>query len=828
MQRLLPILLFLLSFPLQSQVLKGTIYDTEGLEIPFARIGISKSTYATLANGEGKFQLQLQPGIHILEISASTYETIYDTIEIKKESVTRNYTLGIYGRQLQETVITARSRRDMAKEIMEKVIDQRKGWDEELDRYDCNLYAFSTIELEVKDSIAKDSVISKKKMNLAELYTHSYVKNGSVYKDSILGSIDLSEKPVYSNSITVEFSSPDENLQPVNAPEINPYLFVQGLETADLNLFKNQLDKLQLSFRPLISPLAYNAFVYYIFNLEESFFDASGREINKISVKPRFIEEALYSGTLYISNDNFRVLSADLAINKGVMSYFREMHIITDYAEVGNKLVPNRREYNYVIKEGRKTFNGQIRSILTNYQFEEPEVKSNFWLSSQVEDPKAYDRDSLYWLNLRPFTLKESELEFIHQQDSIAKYHASEEFLKQQDSSYNTLDVWDFLFNGIGFRNTFKKQEIYIGGLIEQVVPFGVGGYRHRLSGSYSKGFKNGMNFEIRPTIDYGFYNKDVKGEVETDWLYNPLKFSKIHVMAGDIYDLVTNYQSIQGTFSPANRVRNQKFEVWHSFEVTNGLYLKTGVFFSNRMNISGISYPSWVDYFGKFSKPSTFENYSVFVTELGLEYHFRQKYMIRQRQKIIIGNQWPVMNLTYKKGVPKLMGGQSDFDFMELRIRDEINLKSLGNSEYKFVAGSFLRKNDLRLIEYKYFRTSDFFFSNPLNSQQLLDTLLSTSNNYLQFNFIHHFEGFFLNKVWGINRLKLEETIGGSFLGIPDAHFAQAEFYVGLERKIRIKKQVFKIGVYAVTADSSFDSMKFTYKFGINFYNSFFNKWDY
>lgn len=826
----LTILFTLLLFPFisQSQVLKGVIYDAEGGTIPFARIGIKNSTYATLANGEGKYQLQLKSGTYILEISASTYEKKIDTIQINSLGLVKDYTLGVEGKLLEETEITARSRRDLAKEIMQKVIDQRNDWENAIKDYECNFYSFTGIELEVTDSIERDSVVSKKKMNIAELYTHSYVKNGNIYKDSILGNLDLSDKERYENVVTVQLDAGDGSLQTKNAPETNPYLFVQGLKTADINLFKNQLDKEQLSFRPLISPLAYNAFVYYIFILDGSFFDENGREINKITVTPRFREEALYSGTLYISNDNYHLLSADLEINKAALNYFKDLHLLIDYTEDNGRLYPNRREYNYVIKEGRQKYNGQIRSIVTNYKFQQAQVKSNFWLSEQIDHPSAYDRDSAYWLAYRPFTLKEEEVKFIHQQDSIEKYYQSEAYLKERDSTYNTLSIWDFLFNGVGFRNTFKKQEIYIGGLINQVVPFGVGGYRHRLSGSYSKGFKNGMQFDISPTIDYGFYNKDLKGEVEVDWLYNPMRFSKIHMMGGDIYDLVTNYQSIQGTFAPANRVRNQKFEVSHAFEVVNGLYLKTGIFYSKRGSISGIKYPSWVDLFGNFATPSEFEDYNVLVSEIGLEYHFRQKYLIQRKQKIITSDKWPVVNLTYKKGIPGLLGGQANFDFAELRVRDNIYLGTLGNSEFKFVAGSFIQKKDLRLIEYKYFRTSDFFFSNPLNSQQLLDTLLSTSNNYMQFNFIHHFEGFFLNKVWLLNRLKLEETVGGSFLGIPDANFTQAELYVGLERKIRIKKQIFKVGVYAVTAASSFDSMKFTYKFGINFYDSFYKKWDY
>ena len=109
-----------------------------------------------------------------------------------------------------------------------------------------------------------------------------------------------------------------------------------------------------------------------------------------------------------------------------------------------------------------------------------------------------------------------------------------------------------------------------------------------------------------------------------------------------------------------------------------------------------------------------------------------------------------------------------------------------------------------------------------------MLDTALNTSNSFLQANFIHHFNGFFLNKIWGINKLGLEETIGGGLLMVPESNFNQIEFYVGLERMFRIRKQLFKVGFYAVASDNNFESAAIRYKFGINFYDSFRKKWDY
>ena len=144
-------------------------------------------------------------------------------------------------------------------------------------------------------------------------------------------------------------------------------------------------------------------------------------------------------------------------------------------------------------------------------------------------------------------------------------------------------------------------------------------------------------------------------------------------------------------------------------------------------------------------------------------------------------------------------------------------------------VFGQFVYKNDLRIIEHKYFRSSDkWFFSMPNNSLQLLDTNMNTSDAYLQCNVIHHFNGFFLNKIWGINKLKLEESIGGSLLYLPNSSFLQTEVYVGIERKVRIRKQIMKFGIYLVNANSTHFKHNYGIKFGINGFDNFSQKWSY
>ncbi len=61
----------------------------------------------------------------------------------------------------------------------------------------------------------------------------------------------------------------------------------------------------------------------------------------------------------------------------------------------------------------------------------------------------------------------------------------------------------------------------------------------------------------------------------------------------------------------------------------------------------------------------------------------------------------------------------------------------------------------------------------------------------------MHHFEGNILNKIPLIHRLKCSLSAGAGFLLIPQDKIAHGEVFFGLERVTRIKKQIFRIGIY-------------------------------
>lgn len=819
-----------LSFTSHAQILKGTVQDQNGEPIPFAKVWVKSTSFGTVANGKGEYSIEFSDtGTYLMAFSFTSFEPLEQEIAVQRGENFYVATLSSTIQELGEVTVEATNRKKRGKEFMKQVIDKRSSFLDSSGYFTCETYCFTSLDKRTEnlaDSIPDTMAVNMKTMNITEWFGQSYYQANSRYKDQILGYRDYTEKAQNTASVTVTFSDPELGEQ--GSIEVNPYVLINGLEDADINIFKNSINAPLISQRPLISPLAYNALLYYNFYMEGSFFEGT-EHIAEIRVEPIFVEEGLFSGTLFININTLEPMSYELGVNKGAMHYFKEMRLVTKYESIDGKPVPVKREFIYMVKEGKTLIHGNILVAHKNYEFDYDSGARGFWTETRSYNPDAFDKDSTFWSTKRPFQLDSGAKEFIRIQDSIRMYESSEEYLKLADSTYNTLSVWDFLFNGVGFRNTFKKQEIRFIPLIEQVFPFGVGGYRHEIGGSYKKEFSNAKAIDVRANINYGFRNTDLKARLGFGFTYNPLRFSRLFIEAGDMYDFVNSYESIQGTLGPANRVRNQKIMVEHQFEVLNGLYLSTSALFSVRRSIDNISYPEWVNVFGTFSDPTPFETYNIFMTEVEIAYYFQQKYMIKGGKKFIVSNRWPRFSLLYKKGYPKIFGGQSDFDFLEFRVDDRLDFKGWGQAEFKFTAGSFLRKENLRIIENKYFRTSDsFFFSNPVNSMQMLDTALNTSNSYLQTNFIHHFNGCFLNKIWLINKLGLEETIGGGLLVVPESKFQQVEFYVGLERMLRIKKQIFKLGVYAVASDNNFDKASIRYKIGINFYDSFMRKWDY
>jgi hypothetical protein len=833
MNYLITLLFLFSSIALNAQfVVKGIVTDQDQNPLPGVKVYVDSTTYGVITDYNGNYFLELKsqkPYSLKFKMTGMIDTTV--VVDILKNMTELNLTMEEEAVELGSVEVVTKKIK-VANSIIKKVQKNKKNMAFQLDNYVCHTYLKTGLDREQRKPDSTSEGPSK--MSLIEsLSITTFIAPGT-YHEKIIAHHDYSDKEPSRSSSPIDYFQEDV-ITPIQSVEIDPYIFYEKVEDGDFNLYQNMINLPKISEHPITSPLGLQAFTNYKFKLTNVLYE-DDQKIYEIEVTPRFKSAPLLSGHLYIINDLWIVKSFNLSVNPGAMPFFRDFNVIQDYEKIDSNWLPVRREFTYTIKESEEYIRASTRVNHSNYIFNQDIKAKDFKneISSYADD--AFMKDSAYWNENRPILLKQSELTFIAEQNLIDSIRLSEHYLDSVDSEFNKVKFWDVTLNGVGFRNRYKKQEVFIAPLLGSIELFGIGGFRYNFSGSYSKQFKNAHKIKIVPSLNYGFRNNDLKPQVAIDYTFLPLKFGSIELKVGDIYERVTNQTTVVNYFlGGGNRVEKTFVSVAHRRELVNGLYGRVKFSYANMQPLGDVDLGPIIGYFQAldtaeqvlFPDPPPFEPYLISLAEFKLQYRFRQKYIIKNNEKLIIGSEYPEIEMTYKQGIPKLFGSEISYNSIEFKVSDEINLGNYGDSRWKVVTGSFIAKKNLRVIEHQFIKESDLgFFSNPLHTHQSLDTNYNTSGSYLQGFYLHHFNGFFLNKIPIIRTLGFESIAGTSLLLLNEFDYSHSECFVGVEKKIRFLNQYFKYGFYYVGRFNDVANPQFRFKFGIDYLNTFTNKW--
>lgn len=841
-------LLLLTTSVVYPQQVGGVVTDEKGNPLPAVNIFIKNTTTGSTSGTDGRFRFEVKQGTQTVVFRILGYETIEQDVDVTgTKPVELNVSLKEKSVLLNEAVIFA-DRRDIAREVMGNAREKRRFYLDALKSYTCLAYRKVSLMKEyvpeyMEDTtqidtnpetefvlVETDYVQHTKTTSLREYFSRLYA-DGTNFREEILAENEYrAQRPFSSVSITMGVESKGMNISNLGRIWQDPYMLLNDAASLRFNFLMPSISAPVVSAQPLLSPLAPAASISYVYDFDGIFYEENIK-IYKIRVTPVFPGDALFEGHMLIEDSTWALRGVDLIVNPRALLYCKEFRIRQSYIHLENAvIVPEHTEIEYRIRDGKDIISGNISMNYSEYDVNIEFPGRTFTNEVITYDQHAFNRDSIWWSEIRPLELTENERSFALKIDSLQKVYQTQSYIDSLDSAYNDINIWSFLIRGVGLRSSIKQREIYFVPLIAQMNPFGIGGYRHRFGGYYNKRFRNDVFLETEGLLDYGFNNRDVRGKAGVGITYIPQKFVRTFIRFGDYYDMINDYASIASVFSRSNYVRTQTLSVAQRMEILNGLFGELTVTYSDQTPIKDMKIESWSNQlFGELNEPADFERYKKLDVRLEFKIRPAQKYIMKGKRKIILETNMPEFSIIYRKGIPRLFGSEVNYDFLEIGVHDDTKLARWGTSNWAVLAGTFLNRKNLRLIEHRYFRGSDmYFFSDPLQSFQLLDATLSSSTTYFRTNYMHHFDGAILNKVPLFNRLKISLAAGAGILMMEENNFRHAEFFVGLERIIRIRKQLFRIGVFGVTADNNLSKARITYKVGINFYNPFTRKWDY
>lgn len=825
MLRLITFFVLFTSFGLSAQQISGIVYDSTSREpMEFVSVLNLNTNSGTTTNAEGYFSLKSTLPTS-LKFSFLGYNPKEITINADSQLTNIEIYLSSESLLFEEVVLEA-EKTNLGKQIIKKVINNKNSFSAP-EAYSCSVYQQTTMTRLYKES-EKDSIgpDSSKIMYLNESASTLNIdgnKQKKIIKAEIKQSADKQLKRFVPMTMSRDFKGSNQFVT------YNPIEYFVNDEDFQIDTYDSYFNNPSLTDRPISSPLAQTNNINYKFRLTQMDIVEDKDTIFTISVTPRFKEEPLWNGILKVHSDGYYLISSDLSINPGI-NEIGELNVLILYNNIDGYLIPTDKKIAYQARIGEKKFDVKSTYRTSDYNTS-PNFKNNFFNSETIKyTEEALNPDADLMIKYRGHSMEKDLKVFFTEQDSIYRSITSEEYLEKQDSIFNQITWRKIALSGFGHRNRAKGWTFYWNGLISSFQLFGVDGLRISPGGSIAKEFINSNELDINYNINYGIQNNNLKGRLNLGYTFYPQKFARIFIGGGDVFELVTLYQSLDAIIARSNFISNRFYNAGYSMELVNGLYFNSKIQYSDKQSVANLSTNAFSEYlFGGQETALEFDRYKIFSVETDLIYHFGQRYVTRGRKKIVLPDNFPVVRLSYRKGIPGIGNSEVNFDYLELEWTHKLPSLRIGSLNYKVRTGSFVNQSNLRELEYNFFRGSTrWVFTNPLQDLVQIGETRVTPNTFLQASGIHHFNGFFLDKVPLINKLQMELLAGAGTLIIPDANLYHVEMYAGVGKKFKILGETMQLACYAVTSDNNLSSASIQYKFGINFYNAFAREWLY
>ena len=818
MKYLVIITLFvLLVIPCYGQeyfVIRGYVTDETATPIEGAYVRAVDLGIGTITNEKGQYEIQLVEGIHRLSFSHIGYKTqSYDIPS--NQNKTLNISLVLDNRELA-MVEVSNKRKDLSYVIMSKVIANKKVYENQFTTQKRNIYVKSVEKTTNKNPKKQDDQPDVKKLDEPSNKSN----NDSVPKLNL-----------FEADFVQHIKLPNGFKEEKNAAKKlgdQQSLFFVSTTDANFDFNKNLIRIKKLGDNAYVSPISNTAFISYRYKLLGSRFEGK-RKVYTIQVIPRKLGNALFKGQLEIWDSLFTIKSVDLTLPKRSLIEYDQFSLKQHYSFLDSVKILSSETFSWKIKNGSRTIDGECIAKYTDYTFNRiyPKRFFNAELARTAED--AYEKDTSFWTKIRPIPLSTDENKFIQMQDSIKRIRTSKAYLDSIDSVYNQITFLKAVWTGMGHINRDKKTEWSFASLAEMIDPVAIGGFRLKYNVSYYKRFDNRKSILISPTLNYGFRNQDIKGNISIESLYNPKKLSKASVYHGKYFGFVNQFATINDIFNRQNFFEQDYSYITHETELVNGLYIYNNISRTLRKPLTNFEFNPRFDSTFNNNIPQDFTINSNVQWSIGFSYTPKQLYISEPKQKIVLGSKFPTFSLRYKQAIPNVLGSSTQFKEIEFDISQKFLMGIVGTSEYTIKWGTFLDTTRLQIMDYKYQRGGDpYFFMPPMYAFQLIDSTFATFSGFLEAHYVHQFNGFLTSKLPLINKTGIRTMVGGGLLIVPERDYQYSELFGGINRIFRLGRLRFRFGAYYVIAQSNTQGFTSGFKFSIVPYNTASNSWSF
>lgn len=713
----------------------GKVTDQEtGEGIPFANIYFQGTNIGSTTDFEGNYRISFRSPFDSLVASYVGYHSKVKGLQNVSRQVV-DFQLKPKSVNLKEVVISPGE--NPAWRIMRNVeMNKDKNDKTNLEAYQYESY--NKVEVDV-DNISEKARKRKLFQQLGEVYDSLKVVAGEDGKPILPIFISESISEVYykanperkrENIIKTKFKG-------VGMEDESLVSQLIGSTFQEYNFYENWMSILGKEF---VSPISNSWKMYYQYLLTDSFYIGEDF-VYKLEVNPKHEQELAFFGTIWVTQKDWALKRADLKITSSAnLNYVKEVHIQQELSRTSESAwLPSKNRVLLKIGNIDDDWAGLLAKFYTsnrNFVVNEPKRPSFYEEFMVLEEDYAIS-DEQYWTEHRHDSLTATEVYVYDLIDTINRLPVIKSYV----------EIVGIILNGY---QSFGK--IDIGPYLFTYAWNNVEGSRVRV------GFRTNYKFSDKWTLSgygaYGFGDEVWKYRAEVDYLFSRRRWTELKLsyqyelkQVGVVEEnLTNNYLFLAST------KWFEQFRAYYGYNVAVELNAEFRRGFSGIFGIRQFSFEPDESYsFAYYAMEGDDQviktNFVSTEVTAGLRFTKGERFIQNDNRRISLGTKlWPILTLTYTRGIEGGLGGDFDYDKINLNITQKIPTGALGYSRYILDVGKIFDPIPYPLLNVHLGNSNSIFYTSA--AYNLMGRSEFVSDEYVTLRYTHHFDGNIIHRL--------------------------------------------------------------------------------
>ncbi len=734
----------------QTTKLSGKIVDAITREpLPFVNIVFKGTNIGAASDIEGNYSLSTSTPVDSVSISYVGYNKLTRAVKRGQEQILNiGLTQGV-----DLVTVEIRPGENPAHRILRKIIAHKDENDREnLESYEYEVY--NKVEFDLN--------------NLSEDFKNNRLLQPFSFIFDNIDSTNAKEKPYLPVFMTEALSDYYYRKNPKARNEVIKASKVTGLENNSVSQFMGDMyqnvniyeNTILVFGKNFISPISDNALLFYKFYLIDSVV-IDGHKCYQLQFKPKRKQELAFVGNLWAADTSFAIKQIEMSIaDDANINFINSTAVVQTYTQVDSVWMMQKErlviDFNpFPIDQKKKSMMGIYGRKTADYgkfKINKPHEDKFYSMTENLKvNEDAFKKTEAYWDEHRHDTLSKNEKQIYKMVDTL-----------QSLPVYKTwIDVIQIFVTGYKVKGNFEYGPYY-----NMFSTNEIEGNRFRFGGRTSNQFSKW--YELSGYVAYGTRDEKFKYSLGIRSFIT----KKPRAMVGFSYKNDNEILGQSQNGFTTDNILASVFRVTPLRNLTNvkqvNAYIEREWFtgFNTKLSFVNRTMMPLADFHYEYQKTTNTTAFKEDITtseiRLLARLAYNEKYIEGEFTRVSLGTHYPVVQAQYTLGLKDIFFSDYNYQKLTLNLDDRIRINPIGYFDYILEYGKVWNPLPYPLLElhggnetYIY----DIYAYNSMNYYEFV------SDEYASATISHHFDGFFLNRIPLMRKLKWREVVGAKAL---------------------------------------------------------------